>query len=60
MINIIRYKKIIKPDISLRNLANRFEIYYIKLHRRMKGQQNRLNYNNRNTLLTEEQKTAIF
>ena len=37
MANIIRYKETIKPDISLRKLANRFEVYYIKLYRRMKG-----------------------
>ena len=60
MANTIRYKKIIKSDISLRKLADRFEVYYIKFHRRMKDQQNRLNYNGRNTLLIEEQETVIF
>ena len=60
MTNVIRYKEIIESDINLRKLADRFEVYYIKLYRRMKSQQNRLNYNGRNTLLTEEQETAIF
>ena len=58
--NTIRYKETIEPEISLRKVAEKFEVCHVKLHRRIKGTQNRLNCGGRNTLLTDEQETAIF
>ena len=59
--NALRYKEIINLLISLRKLGEMFDVYYIKLFRRMKGiSKIRLNYEGYLILLDSEQEAAVF